>query len=125
VDEALEPADVFLPPMLIQPFIENAIWHGQIPDKTMQLLIRFSKKGDELICVVEDDGVGIEASLKNKEDLNHQAVGISNIKQRIQLLNEKYNLKSTVLIEDKSFSFPKNGTGTRVTLHLPVKNAAL
>ena len=125
VDEELEPEEIFLPPMLIQPFIENAIWHGQMPDKSMKLFIRLLKKNNELICIVEDDGIGIEASLKNKEELNHNSVGIANIRQRIQLLNEKYNLKSTVLIEDKSSLLSKNGTGTKVTLRLPVKNIEL
>ena len=125
VDEELEPEEIFLPPMLIQPFIENAIWHGQTPDRPMKLFVRLLKKNNELICVVEDDGIGIQASLKNKEELNHNSVGIANIRQRIQLLNEKYNLKSTVLVEDKSALIPKNGTGTRVTLCLPVKNIQL
>ena len=125
VDEALGPEDIFLPPMVIQPFIENAIWHGQQPGKAMQLQIKFLKKNNELTCIVEDNGIGIEASLKKKQLLEHNPVGIANIRQRIQLLNEKYNLKSTMLIEDKSNLIPKNGTGTKVTLHLPVKNREL
>ena len=125
VDEDLDPEEIFLPPMLIQPFIENAIWHGQQPDKIMQLFISLFKKNNELICIVEDDGVGIETSLKNKNESDHHSVGIANIRQRIQLLNEKYNLKSTVEIEDKSLVIPKNGPGTKVTLHLPVKNVEL
>ena len=125
VDEELEPEEIFLPPMLIQPFIENAIWHGQTPDKSMKLFVRLLKTNDELICIVEDDGIGIEASLKMKEELHHTSVGIANIRQRIQLLNEKYNLKSTVLVEDKSTMFPINETGTKVTLSLPVKNIQL
>jgi len=125
IDEELEPEDIFLPPMLIQPFIENAIWHGQQPGKSMHLSIRFQKKNNELICVVEDDGIGIETSLQNKQELNHHSVGIANIRQRIELLNEKYNLKSTVLVEDKSAFPAKNGSGTKVTLRLPVKNIEL
>jgi len=125
IDEELDPEDIFLPPMLIQPFIENAIWHGQQPGKPMHLSIRFQKKNNQMICIVDDDGIGIETSLRNKEQLNHQSVGIANIRQRIHLLNEKYKLNSTVQIEDKSDLLPKNGTGTRVTLHLPVKNVEL
>ena len=91
----------------------------------MHLSIRFQKKNNELICVVEDDGIGIETSLQNKQELNHHSVGIANIRQRIELLNEKYNLKSTVLVEDKSAFPAKNGSGTKVTLRLPVKNIEL
>jgi len=125
VDEELEPEDIFLPPMVIQPFIENAIWHGQQPGKPMKLQLKFVKKNSDLVCTVEDDGIGIETSLKNKEALNHSSFGIANIRQRIHLLNEKYHLRSTVQVEDKSNLLPKNGTGTRVTLHFPAKNIHL
>lgn len=126
IDESLEPQHIFLPPMLIQPFIENAIWHGQQPDKPMHLDIRFrNKNNNELVCIIEDDGIGIEASLKNKEQIHHNSVGIVNIRQRIQLLNEKYHLKSTVNIEDNSLHPSKNKTGTKVTLHLPIKITSL
>jgi ligand-binding sensor domain-containing protein len=122
IDEELEPEETFIPPMLIQPFIENAIWHGQDPGKPMNLVIRFERKNNELICIVDDNGIGIENSLRNKQDLNHHSVGIANIRQRIQVLNEKYRLSSSVVIEDKSKLSPGNENGTKITLHLPVKN---
>ena len=122
VSEDLNTNDVMVPPMLIQPFIENAIWHGASPKKNMDIHIAFRKKGNELICIVEDNGVGIEESLKNKEQIAQQpSVGIENIRQRIGLLNEKYNLRSLLSIEDKVNSPNRNGTGTIVTLHLPIK----
>ena len=123
VAQDLNRDDIMVPPMLIQPFIENAIWHGASPKKNMNVHIAFSKKGNELICIVDDDGIGIEESLKRKENPAHEpSVGIANIKQRISLLNEKYNLHSTVHIADKLTLPVKNGTGTIVTLHLPLKN---
>ena len=122
IGKDLHPEEIMLPPMLIQPFIENAIWHGASPKKNMQINISFQKKGNELICIVEDNGIGIGESLKNKENAHHeQSVGISNIRQRIGLLNEKYKLQSTVRIEDKSCLAINNGTGTIVTLCLPIK----
>ena len=126
VDKNLQPDEVFLPPMLIQPFIENAIWHGASPEKEMKLSIQFKRKQNELICIIDDDGIGIETSLRNKEpQLNYQSVGISNIRQRMQVLNEKYNLRSTIEIEDKSHFSSNNHTGTIVTLHLPIKTSEL
>ena len=122
VDEDLQLNEILLPPMLIQPFIENAIWHGASPKKNLQIDISFQKKGDELICIVEDNGIGINESLKKKETLpGEESVGIANIRQRIELLNEKYNLKSNIKIEDKAILSLNNETGTIVTLHLPVK----
>jgi len=123
VDKDLVPGEIMLPPMLIQPFIENAIWHGVTSlDEPMNIDIHFKKDDQQLLCVVEDDGIGIERSLRLKEtQLGHNSVGIDNIKQRIRVLNEKYNLQSTISIEDKSNLIPKNGTGTIVTLRLPIK----
>lgn len=123
VDDDLHRNEILLPPMLIQPFIENAIWHGSSPAKEMKLNIRFTRKKNELICIVEDDGIGIETSLNNKEaKLNYQSVGISNIKHRIQVLNEKYDLQSTVDIKDKSGLHLNGDTGTIVTLQLTIKS---
>src|SRR4030095_5138859 len=130
IDESLEPEDLFLPPMLIQPFIENAIWHGgNDSNGTIDISIRFMHQDNQLVCIVEDNGIGIQASLKKKyeqEEIesDHHSLDIVNVKQRIQALNEKYNLHSHVTIEDKS-NPAGNGTGTLVTLHLPIKNREL
>lgn len=122
VDSELNPDDILVPPMLIQPFIENAIWHGASPKTNMNIHISFRKKENELVCIVEDNGIGIEESLRKKENIHNQpSVGIENIRQRIGLLNEKYNLHSALTISDKSELHPNNGTGTLVTLHLPIK----
>ncbi len=118
----LQLKEIMLPAMLIQPFIENAIWHGTLLKKNLDVHVSFRKKGNELVCVVEDNGIGIEESLQKKENTATQpSVGIANIRQRIELLNEKYNLQSTVIIQDKKALTPTNGTGTVVTLHLPIK----
>lgn len=122
VAKELNTDDILVPPMLIQPFIENAIWHGSSQKKNMNIHISFKKQEDQLICIVEDDGIGIEESLKRKENITHEtSVGIDNIKQRIALLNEKYNLHSTIQIQDKLTLAAANSTGTIVTLHLPIK----
>jgi two-component sensor histidine kinase len=122
-DESLDLNETVLPPMLIQPFIENAIWHGT-PNtkKSITIDVYFKKENDQLVCVIEDDGMGIEKSLKDKEGGPNlkQSVGISNIKKRILLLNEKYKLQSSIAIEDKSVVTESRKTGTIVKLKLPV-----
>lgn len=130
VDEDLQPQEIFLPPMLIQPFIENAIWHGTSPQHPqVHLNIRFLQRAHQLLCRVEDDGIGIEASLDNKKEwwpadgaspADHYSLGIANVKQRIQVLNEKYNLQSSITIEDKRHYPQLQETGTIVTLYLPL-----
>jgi ligand-binding sensor domain-containing protein/two-component sensor histidine kinase len=124
-DDELDIDETFLPPMLIQPFIENALWHGtKADDKKININIDFKKVNKEVLCLIEDNGVGIEASLKQKQQTgsNHISVGITNIKNRIQLLNEKYNLKSLLSIEDKKNLPGFKTSGTLVTLRLPIKS---
>ena len=130
-DEAIQPADIFLPPMLIQPFIENAIWHGaSLQKQPIEINIHFMHKDNQLLCIIEDNGIGIETSFKKKNERgeiqpDHYSLGITNVKQRIRVLNEKYNLQSSVTIEDKNNLPGYNETGTVVTLYLPVKNTEL
>ncbi len=123
-DSALNPDEIYLPPMLIQPFIENAIWHGRPgPHNSIHIQIDFKKHNQLLVCTIDDDGIGIDQSLQDKESKlqTHQSLGIANIKNRIRLLNEKYNLQSSVTLEDKSTLSAVTTTGTRVTLNLPLK----
>lgn len=112
VDNKLSAEDIMIPPMLIQPFLENAIWHGAVPGKELQIDLRFLRQDNQLVCIVEDNGIGINASFENKSDeqVSNNSFGIYNVKERIQVLNEKYNLHSSVTIEDKNNSGTETGT---------------
>ncbi len=135
-DDELDLDETILPPMLIQPFIENAIWHGTTGErKNININIDFKKSTDsgprdsasgednQLVCIIDDNGIGIEQSLKNKKESgnNHHPVGITNIKNRIRLLNEKHNLQSSVTIQDKNGLKGYTETGTLVILRLPLE----
>jgi sensor histidine kinase YesM len=123
-DDELDPDETVLPPMLIQPFVENAIWHGVTGNqKSININIDFKKQGSRLVCIIEDNGIGIKEALKNKINGTaiHRSVGIENIYTRIGLLNEKYNFSSSVQIQDKSGLAGHTGTGTVVTLHIPLE----
>lgn len=121
VQEGLLPEDIRIAPMLIQPLVENAIWHGLRNKKQdRQLLIRFSKKAGAIICEVDDNGVGIRQTLRkpvNHAPL-HQSVGIENIRERLAVLNEKYKMNCSLKIADKS-DLPGNAeSGTLAVLEL-------
>ncbi|HUR65528.1 MAG TPA: histidine kinase [Chitinophagaceae bacterium] len=121
-EEDLDPDETYLPPMLIQPFIENAIWHGVTGTrKDININIDFIKEGEQLVCIIDDNGMGINRSLEDKKNKMgaHTPVGIANIRNRIQLLNEKYGLACSVDIIDKSI-LPGEGNGTKVTIRLPL-----
>ncbi len=130
VDPVLDLDETILPPMLIQPFIENAIWHGiSSQHANIHIAVNFKKQNHQLECTVEDNGIGINRSLQNKkishwqtgEEYAHNSVGISNIRNRIFLLNEKYQLDSSVTIQDKNDLTQNKESGTLVTLHLPIE----
>ena len=123
-DEDLDVDETRMPPMLIQPFIENAIWHGTTgTKKNININIDFIKQGNQLVCIIEDSGIGINQSIKNKHgsDQLHHSVGIENVTNRIRLLNEKYALKSRITIEDKTAMPGRTGTGTVVTISIPLE----
>jgi two-component sensor histidine kinase/streptogramin lyase len=123
VDPSLDPDEIVMPPMLIQPFVENAIWHGLPADgEAIEIKVQFDRDGDQMIATVDDNGVGIEASIRERDTSAHRhpAVGIDNIRSRIALLNKKHNLQSSMQLLDKSELDHGRLTGTRVILRLPI-----
>ncbi len=123
-DTLLDMDETVLPPMLIQPFLENAIWHGVTANrKNINIRVNFRKENEQLVCNVEDDGIGINKSLSNKmsNESTHTSVGISNVQDHIRLLNEKYNLHCSILVKDKQDIAGPGVSGTLVTLRLPYK----
>jgi LytS/YehU family sensor histidine kinase len=103
--------------------VENAIWHGLPADgEAIEIKVQFDRDGDQMIATVDDNGVGIEASIRERDTSAHRhpAVGIDNIRSRIALLNKKHNLQSSMQLLDKSELDHGRLTGTRVILRLPI-----
>lgn len=111
---------ISIPPMLLQPFIENAIEHGGLSEVENGLITIYCEIKDDLcIFTVEDNGVGIASTLFKKKLIeNHQSMASKLTRERIKLLNSKYNKKGYLLIEDLS---NHGGRGTRVTVATPYK----
>ncbi|WP_185290129.1 histidine kinase [Chryseobacterium lactis] len=107
VDENLNLQSQQVPGMLVQPFLENAIWHG-LRYKTEKgfLKLSFAKNDQYLIITIEDNGIGIEESKKQKTQ--HQKAregrGMKNTLERIQLLNDLYKKDITCSVKDKEDS---------------------
>ncbi len=117
-----------LAPMLIQPLVENAIWHGLVPkERDKWVHIRFYQEGNKLVCEIEDNGIGIRKSLQNKtaSQQTHVSMGIGNIRQRIAVLNEKYRISCSLSIKDKTDVPGMTDSGTLITLVLPVHEEEL
>lgn len=122
VDEGL-PDDIRMVPMLIQPMVENAIWHGlrnQAGEKN--LFIRFYISGRQLVCEIEDNGIGIRQSMKDKagRQPTHRSLGIESVQERLNVLNEKYNMNSSLEIIDRMELAGNKTSGTLVILRLNI-----
>ncbi|WP_343328948.1 tetratricopeptide repeat-containing sensor histidine kinase [Polaribacter staleyi] len=121
VDENIDLKQFFIPPMLLQPYIENAIWHGLRYRTTKgNLEISIKNKDSETILIsIIDDGIGREKSqeLKTKNQLKQKSKGMSTIKNRITILNNMY--KDRIFVEVSNVS--ENGEGTKVALLLKKK----
>ena len=117
------PLDIRMAPMLIQPLVENALWHGLQKQKIEKNLnIRFYKSGMQLFCEIEDNGIGINQSKKNKSAFrpSHSSIGIENIRERLHVLNEKYKMNCSLTITDKSDLSAGKRSGTLAILSLTI-----
>ncbi len=115
VDEKLDTETIQIPNMIIQPQLENAIWHGLRYKEGKGLLqLRFLLENGNVVVVIEDNGIGLTKSreLKTKNQKVHQSRGLTNTKERIGLLNELYKKEIALQIVEKTA--PE--TGTIVTL---------
>ena len=118
VDETINLEQFSIPPMLLQPYIENAIWHGlRYRKEKGNLKISINLKDKETLSIsIIDDGIGRKKSeeLKTKNQLKQKSKGMSTIKNRIAILNDMYKERISVNVSDVL----KTGEGTRVELLL-------
>ncbi|NNT72524.1 tetratricopeptide repeat protein [Flavobacterium sp. IMCC34852] len=115
--------DVALPPLLLQPFVENAIIHGVIPKKEIgSIAVRFTVEKDSLICTVEDNGIGFNESKAQKENsvVAHKSMALDITKKRLEMIESTTKQKTEFKIEEIKTN-PEEILGTKVTLHLPIQ----
>jgi LytS/YehU family sensor histidine kinase len=122
VDDAIDPEVIQVPPMLTQPFIENAVEHGIRQKKGQgRIEIRFFMTGSTLHFMVQDDGIGREAAGRtgsNKGKL-HRAMSSQITLERLQILNRKQRPEVLIHITDL-FDDEGNPAGTRVEFEMPI-----
>lgn len=101
-------------PMILQPIVENSIWHGIVPaDRLGNIELRFVKEGDCILCEVEDDGVGLNYK-NNYEKPKGLSIAISNVKERLKIAAEISGSEWELTIKNK-----EEVTGTIVTIKFP------
>lgn len=118
VSEELNIEDLTIPPMLIQPYIENAIWHGlRYKEEKGLLEVNITRAKGKLAITIKDNGIGRAKSkeIKTKNQKKTKSTAMRNIEERVQLINSLHKLKIEVQIHD--LRAPE--TGTLVVLEIP------
>jgi hypothetical protein len=119
IDKTLDLKSVMVPALILQPFIENAIWHGIMPKAAEGMLqVNVSGKEHKIFCIVEDDGIGREISMKNKfteAEITHQSKGVRLTQSRLELSNMLNERNASVEIIDKT-NGANEPAGTKVIL---------
>ncbi len=127
VEETLANDEILMPTLMIQPFAENAIWHGLLhKEGDKKLSIRFSNSAEDfLTCIIEDNGVGRASSAtiqKNRiSSAVHESKGIGIIRERLDLMMQKTGKPADVEIIDM-YNNKKEPTGTKVIITIPYYN---
>src|SRR3989344_806955 len=120
VDEHLDLEALYVPNMLIQPNLENAIWHGLRYLDSMGLLqVAIALQNDRITVTIDDNGIGLKKSdeLKTRNQKAHDSLGLKNTQQRIELLNKLYRMNISFSIREKTSA---EGGGTIVELVFPL-----
>ena len=118
LDEKINAQDFNIPPMLIQPFIENAIEHAFINQtEAKNISLKLILKNDQLICTIKDNGIGVNTEKKLKNNSKNSLATIIT-SERLEMLAKEFNAKASVLIENRAMFVEK---GTLLTLIIPYK----
>lgn len=117
IDKQLDTENILVPPLILQPFIENSIWHGFKSKETHgHILVEIKQENEMLLCRVEDNGSG-----RDLDDIKYphkKSLGITITENRIKILNKQKRTNGKLRIIDK-----QNKTGTCIEVKLPLQTA--
>ncbi len=117
IEADLDSENILVPPMILQPFIENSIIHGLSQKEKLGLVkISFKAEKNMLICSVDDNGIGRKKSISSKNHPESKSMGMAITKSRIEIINKLKNTNGNVEITDKT-------EGTRIDVSLPMQLA--
>lgn len=123
-DEKIESEEIKIPTLLIQPFVENAIWHGLMhKEGNRKLAIRFTEEKDMLACIIEDNGIGRkkaqEINSVSGQDKKHTGKGIAVSEERLKTLKNSRGMTGSISITDLTNVSGEN-CGTQVIIYFPI-----
>lgn len=120
VEEGIDTSACEIPPMLLQPFVENAVLHGlAAKESDGQIRISFRKKQEMIVCTIEDNGQGRQKAMERKQH-SHKSTGMLVTEERLRAFGEQNEVKTTLEIIDLFDTF-ENACGTRVILGIPMQ----
>ncbi len=122
VDPDIDLNITYIPAFLIQPFVENAIWHGIMHlEEQGRITIDFIHNEDQIVCTIEDNGVGRLRSkaIKNETGRQRPSFGINLVESRLELLSGVYNMNMKVVFIDLQ-NEKGEAAGTQVIVNLPL-----
>ncbi len=122
VEDDLDVSVIKVPPLIIQPYAENAIWHGLMhKEEKGHLEIKLFQDEDSLCCRITDDGIGRKkaAELKSKSASTHKSMGMQITASRIEMLQQKKHLDAYIKLTDLILPDGTVG-GTEVLLKIPL-----
>jgi two-component sensor histidine kinase len=121
INENLDLKSVMVPALIIQPFIENAIWHGIVPKEKGKVCVKVNGNDENILCEIEDDGIGRETSKNNKPATTviHHSKGINLSQARLNLEKILSDKNASVEILDKYENTV--ATGTRVIIEFKLQ----
>lgn len=122
IDSSIHIRQAQIPPMILQPYVENAIWHGLMHmEGRGKLLVQVKDMGHQIQCVIEDNGIGRAkaAEFRNARTDHKKSVGMQITSDRITLINRIYKIDTQVHVVDLT---DKDGqaAGTRVVINVPL-----
>ena len=123
VNDNINIEETEIPPMILQPYVENAIWHGLMQyNGEGKINLSFSRKGNILTAIIDDNGIGRDLAqrMKSKTAIEHKSHGMKVTAERIEMINRIYDTHATVEIIDK-LGDTGIAFGTTVKIEIPLK----
>lgn len=119
-DSEINQNTIYIPSMIIQPFVENAIKHGLLHKKGIkELTIRFEKKENDIICTITDNGIGRQkaAEIKSRSPISHKSFATNATQKRMDLIN--INRKNKITLNFTDLYSNNVASGTEVKIIIP------
>ncbi|MBA2421724.1 MAG: histidine kinase, partial [Chitinophagales bacterium] len=121
VSEDIFPEEIKVPTLILQPFAENAIWHGLLNKKAnRKLSICIDSDDDLLTCIIEDNGIGRQQAMVNPLRRKHESKGIKLIEKRLQIINGNPSKNHSGIVIEDLYNDGKEASGTKVKIMLPL-----